>query len=84
MWFKRPLLTRLENCPTTCDLNPAREFPSAGAAGEGFTNAGSALVMSPAMLRKYLDAGKEIARHAVLLPLTMTFSGNPAMEQIVW
>jgi hypothetical protein len=37
-------------------LDPAREFPVDGAAGEGFTNTGSGLVMSPALLAKYLDA----------------------------
>ena len=37
-------------------LDPAKEFPIDGAAGEGFTNVGSALVMSPALLTKYLDA----------------------------
>ena len=49
-------------------LSPAKEFPVDGAAGEGFTNTGSALVMSPSMVTKYLDAAKEIAGHAVLLP----------------
>lgn len=53
---------------TGVELDPAREFPADGAAGEGFTNASSALVMSPALLSKYFDAGKEVARHAVLLP----------------
>ena len=57
-------------------LNPARTFPSEGAAGEGFTNTGNALVMSPGLLRKYLDAGKEIAAHAVLLPAGFRFSAN--------
>ena len=59
---------------TGVDLNPAREFPADSAAGEGFTNTGNALVMSPALLRKYLDAGKEIARHAVLLADGFRFS----------
>jgi len=49
---------------TGVDLYPAREFPPDSAAGEGFTNTGSSLVMSPAMLTKYFDAGKEIAKHA--------------------
>ena len=62
---------------TGVKLDPAREFPSEGAAGEGFTNAGNALVMSPALLRKYLDAGKEISRHAVLLPDGIRFSPKP-------
>ena len=55
-------------------LQPAREFPVDGAAGEGFTNAGHALVMSPSLLTKYLDAGKEVAEHAVLLPDGIRFS----------
>lgn len=55
-------------------LDPVREFPVDGAAGEGFTNVGSALVMSPSLLTKYLDAAKEIADHAVLLPDRITFS----------
>lgn len=56
------------------DLRPAREFPIDGAAGEGFTNTGEALVMSPALLGKYLDASKGIVRHAVLLPDGFRFS----------
>lgn len=59
---------------TGIGLEVAREFPADGAAGEGFTNAGAALAMSPALLTKYLDAGKEIASHAVLLPDGLRFS----------
>ena len=55
-------------------LNPTREFPVDGAAGEGFTNAGDALVMSPALVGKFLDAGKDVARHVVLLPDGIRFS----------
>jgi hypothetical protein len=55
-------------------LEPSREFPVDGAAGEGFTNTGNALVMSPALLTKYLDAAKEVANHAVLLPDGFRFS----------
>jgi hypothetical protein len=55
-------------------LSPAREFPVDGAAGEGFTNTGSALVMSPALITKYLDAAKEVAGHMVLLPGGVRFS----------
>ena len=59
---------------TGVDLRPAREFPADGAAGEGFTNVGDALVMSPSMLDKYLAAAKGIAAHAVLLPDGFRFS----------
>ena len=40
----------------------------------GFTNAGDALGMSPALVDKFLDAGKEVARHLVLLPDGIRFS----------
>ena len=63
-------------------LDPAREFPVDGAAGEGFSNAGAALVMSPALLTKYLDAAKDIAAHAVLLPDAVRFS--PHTSQRDW
>ncbi|WP_169976224.1 DUF1592 domain-containing protein [Tautonia rosea] len=57
-------------------LDPAREFPTDSAAGEGFTNAGAALVMSPSLLEKYLEAAKQIADHAVLLPDGFRFSSG--------
>lgn len=61
---------------TGIELNPAGEFPVDGAAGEGFTNTGQALAMSPALLQKYLDAAKEITSHAVLLPGGLRFSAG--------
>ncbi len=57
-------------------LDPAREFPAEGGAGEGFTNTGASLVMSPSMVVKYLDAGKDVASHLVLLPDGMRFSAG--------
>ncbi|KAF0175233.1 MAG: hypothetical protein FD161_3381 [Limisphaerales bacterium] len=63
-------------------LDPAREFPVDGAAGEGFSNAGAALVMSPALLTKYLDAAKDLAAHAALLPDGLAFS--PSTSQRDW
>ena len=57
-------------------LDPAREFPVDGAGGEGFTNTGQSLVMSPSLITKYLDAGKDIATHAVLLPDGIRFSAK--------
>jgi mono/diheme cytochrome c family protein len=79
----RVLLRRLNNAEYTntirdltgvATLDPAREFPVDGAAGEGFTNTGNSLVMSPALVTKYLDAAKQIADHAVLLPDGFRFS----------
>jgi hypothetical protein len=71
------VLRRLSNAEYTytvrdltgvASLDPAKEFPIDGAAGEGFMNTGQALVMSPSLVTKYLDAGKAISGHAVLLP----------------
>lgn len=79
----RVVLRRLNNAQYTYtlrdltgidSLDPAREFPIDSAAGEGFTNTGNSLVMSPALVTKYLDAAKEVARHAVLLPDGFRFS----------
>ena len=61
-------------------LDPAKEFPVDGAAGEGFTNAGAALVMSPALLTKYLDAAKDIASHAVFTPHGMRWSASTSSQ----
>jgi mono/diheme cytochrome c family protein len=57
-------------------LDPVREFPADGGAGEGFTNTGQSLVMSPSLVTKYLDAAKEVAAHAVLLPDGIRFSAG--------
>ncbi|HVR87623.1 MAG TPA: DUF1592 domain-containing protein, partial [Planctomycetota bacterium] len=67
---------------TGVDLEPARDFPADGAAGEGFTNAGDALVTSPTLLNKYLNATKDVAGHAVLLPDGFRFS--PSKTQRDW
>ena len=61
-------------------IDPAREFPADGAAGEGFTNAGAALVMSPSLLTKYLDAAKDVARHMALLPDGVRFSPSDSPQ----
>ena len=55
-------------------LDLTREFPVDGAAGEGFTNAGDAQGMSPALTMKYLDAAKEVANHVVFTPEGIRFS----------
>ena len=79
----RVVLRRLSNSEYTYtlrdltgveSLDPAREFPADGAAGEGFTNTGNAMVMSPSLVTKYLDAGKEVASHVELLPDGFSFS----------
>ena len=63
-------------------LDPAKEFPVDSASGEGFMNVGQSLVMSPSLVTKYLDAAKDIAAHAVLLPDGIAFS--PSTSQRDW
>ena len=63
-------------------LSPTKEFPVDGAAGEGFTNTGEALVMSPNLVRKYLDAAKQIASHAVLTPVSYTHLTLPTNREV--
>lgn len=81
----RVVLRRLSNAEYTYtlrdltginSLEPAREFPVDGAAGEGFTNTGNALVMSPSLMTKYFDAAKDVADHAALLPDGVRFSAT--------
>lgn len=67
---------------TGVPLDPAREFPADSAAGEGFTNTGNSLVMSPALLTKYFDAAKGIAQHVELLPDGFRFS--PSTTRADW
>ncbi len=86
----RAALRRLSNAEynytirdlTGVDLQPTREFPADGAAGEGFTNAAEALSMSPTLVDKYLAAAKGIADHAVMLPDGFRFS--PSAHQHDW
>lgn len=65
---------------TGVDLRPSRHFPADGAAGEGFLNASGALSISPDLLSKYLDAARETAAHAVLLPDGFRFSTSKYKE----
>lgn len=84
----RVILRRLSNVEldrtihdlTGLDLRPTREFPEDGAAGEGFTNSGEALVMSPALLAKYMQAARDVAAHLVLLPDGLRFSAGTTRE----
>lgn len=55
-------------------LEPTKEFPVDNVAGEGFTNAGAAMVMSPALFNKYFDAAKSLSQKMVLLPDGIDFS----------
>ena len=55
----------LQDLTGVSSLDPAKEFPVDGAAGEGFINSGAAQAMSPSLFTKYLDAAKAVSQHAV-------------------
>ncbi len=64
---------------TGVDLRPTREFPVDPANPEGFDNSGESLTMSPALLKKYLSAAREVSQHAVLNLDGIAFASHPMM-----
>ncbi|HEX4646928.1 MAG TPA: DUF1587 domain-containing protein, partial [Verrucomicrobiae bacterium] len=59
---------------TGFDIQPTREFPVDPANTAGFDNSGETLVMSPALLDKYLKAAREVASHMFLKPIGFSFA----------
>ena len=64
---------------TGVDIRPAREFPVDPANEAGFDNSGESLVMSSALLKKYLDAARTVAEHLVLTPRDLVFGTHPVL-----
>lgn len=62
---------------TGVDMRPTREFPVDPANEAGFDNSGESLAMSPALLKKYLEATRRIADHVVLKPEGFVFAPHP-------
>ncbi len=52
------------------DYGLAKEFQTEAGGGEGFTNIGDVLFMSPAALDKYFSAARHAADHATIMPGT--------------
>lgn len=68
-------LTNVEYDNTIRDLTGqnyslAQEFQTDGGGGEGFTNTGDVLFMSPAAIDKYFNAARKLADHATIMPGT--------------
>ena len=63
------------------DLRPTREFPVDPANEAGFDNSGESLAMSPALMKKYLEAARTISDHLVLTPTGLAFSPHPAVGE---
>ena len=51
---------------TGVDIRPTKTFPVDPANESGFDNSGESLTMSPALLKKYLDAARSVVEHLVL------------------
>jgi len=64
---------------TGVDIRPTREFPVDPANEAGFDNSGESLAMSPALLKKYLDAARHVADHLVLKPSGLAFAPHPVV-----
>jgi hypothetical protein len=63
------------------DMQPTREFPVDPANPAGFDNSGESLTMSPALLKKYLQAATEVASHMVLTPDGFDFAPYPMLVE---
>src|SRR5665213_1149814 len=66
---------------TGVDIRPAREFPVDPANQAGFDNSGESLTMSPALLKKYLQAAREVGDHMVLTPEGFDFAPYPMLVE---
>jgi hypothetical protein len=64
---------------TGVDIRPTKEFPIDPANEVGFDNTGESLAMSPALVKKYLEAARRVADHAVLKPDGLAFAPHPVV-----
>jgi hypothetical protein len=66
---------------TGVDMRPTREFPVDPANQAGFDNSGESLTMSPALLKKYLQAAHEVGDRMVLTPDGIDFAPHPMLSE---
>jgi mono/diheme cytochrome c family protein len=64
---------------TGVDIRPTKEFPVDPANEAGFDNSGESLSMSPALVKKYLAAMRNVADHLVLKPQGFEFAPHVAV-----
>lgn len=64
---------------TGVDIQPTRSFPVDPAAGEGFSNTGEALAMSPSLFAKLYAAAQHVADHALLTTTGLEFAPYPVV-----
>ncbi len=61
------------------DIRPTREFPVDPANEAGFDNSAESLAMSPALVKKYLEAARNVADHLFLKPDGFAFAPHPML-----
>ena len=66
---------------TGVDLRPTREFPVDPANQEGFDNSGESLTLSPALMKKYVQAAKGIADNIALTSAGLEFASHPVLAE---
>jgi mono/diheme cytochrome c family protein len=59
---------------TGVDIRPTKEFPVDPANQAGFDKSGESLAMSPALVKKYLDAARVVAEHVLFLSSGLSFA----------
>lgn len=64
---------------TGVDIQPAKAFPIDPANEAGFDNSGESLTMSPALLKKYLEAARSVSEHLALTPSGFEFAPHPVL-----
>ena len=66
---------------TGVDIQPTREFPVDPANEEGFDNTGESLTLSPALLKKYLEAARRVSEYLVVKPDGFEFAPHPVLTE---
>jgi hypothetical protein len=64
---------------TGVDIRPTAEFPVDPANEAGFDNTGESLTMSPALVKKYLEAARHVSEYLVLKPDGIVFAPHPVV-----
>src|SRR5690349_11757265 len=62
---------------TGADVQAAKSFPVDPSSGEGFSNTGEALIMSPNLFKKYYAAAEQVASHALMTTTGLRFAPHP-------
>ena len=66
---------------TGVDMRPTREFPVDPANQEGFDNSGESLTLSPALMKKYMQAAKDISEKMALTSTGLEFASHPVLAE---